>query len=69
MRPRLRDLNDPTFLRLLEATFPDGNVTPDDRDYDKRATPRTDAEAAEEYRLAVARRVLRLWWGWKAAQN
>jgi hypothetical protein len=61
-------LRDPDFLEQLRAAFPDGRILPDEEDFDLEINPQTDSECAEEYRLAQAKRVTRLWREWKAGQ-
>jgi hypothetical protein len=65
----LDDLNDPKFLEYVRGCFPDGLVEPDKQDLDPHAVARTDEEAAELYREAQTRQLMRMWEQWKAGQN
>jgi hypothetical protein len=60
-------LHDPAFLAYVRERFPGGPVKPDPEDYDREAPANTHAEWAEEYRLAQARKLLRMWADWKAS--
>lgn len=64
-----KDLEDPAFLKFLEGKSPGGPIEPEWQDFDATANPRTEAEQAEQYRLAQARRLIRLYQEWKAGQN
>jgi hypothetical protein len=64
-----KDLEDPEFLRFVKGRFPGGKVVPDDEDWDPDAIARTDEEAAHQYRLAQARKLMRMYAGWKASLN
>jgi hypothetical protein len=63
------DLGDPAFIVYLDTLFPDRKIKPDPEDFDLNANPKTVAEQASEYRSAVARKIIRLYGQWKAAQN
>jgi hypothetical protein len=65
----MKDLEDPAFLKFVGERFPGGRVEPDDEDYDPDAIARTDEEAAHQYRLARARKLMRMYAGWKASLN
>jgi hypothetical protein len=69
----VKDLEDPAFLRYARNTpgvFDEkGHVIPQDQDYDLSAKPTTIQEQANQYRLACARRLIRLWREWKAQQS
>jgi hypothetical protein len=62
-------LNDPEFIKWVRHKFPHGTIEPEDQDIDKSAKPVTDAHMANEYRLAIARRLIRLYAEWKIEQN
>jgi len=63
------ELEDPAFLSYLHEKYPDSPIKPEKEDYDPSASPRTVAEEAHEYRLAQARRLLRIHQEWKQSQN
>ena len=65
---RISELEDPQFCRWLESQF-SGPIKPDARDFDVSAKAHTEAERAKLYRLAQARKVMRLYRAWKASQN
>jgi hypothetical protein len=69
MEPTLKDLKDPEFMEYLIAAFPDGKILPDDRDFGHEFDLQTEAECIEEYQLAQARRVMRLWQEWKVRRK
>jgi hypothetical protein len=64
----LDQLEDPEFMRWLNKRFP-GPQKPDEEDCDRSVHAATTAEKAHQYRLAQARKLMRLWGAWKAAQN
>src|SRR5262249_39929861 len=66
---KMADPYEPAFLAYLEAETGGKPVKPDDEDFDLKARPVTEAEQAHEYRLAQARKILRLHKEWKANQN
>jgi hypothetical protein len=65
----LSDLANLDFVKYLRRQFPDDRVRPDDQDFDLSAEVTTDEQASEQYRLADARKVIRMYREWKAAQN
>jgi hypothetical protein len=65
----LSDLANLDFVKYLRREFPDDRVRPDDQDFDLSAEVTTDEQASEQYRLADARKVIRMYREWKAAQN
>ena len=67
-KPKIPTLSDPKFLDYLVKTFPKG-IVPDKTDFDSEAWEAMEAEQAEKYRLAQARRLLRLFDEWKAKQK
>jgi hypothetical protein len=64
----LDQLDDPEFMRWVDAHFP-GQLKPDEEDFDWSAHAVTTAERGNQYRLAQARKLMRLWGAWKALQN
>lgn len=63
---------DSAFLAYVrQQNGPNGGLVPDQEDYDQDALRRvsSDKEAAEQYRLAQSRKLLRMWREWKASQN
>ena len=69
LRPEhVEDLHNPRFLAYLKkrASFP---IKPDAQDYDWMIAAKTEAEQAQQYRLAQARKMLRLYGEWKAGLN
>ena len=66
---RFSDIENPEFVEYVVRQFPDDHVLPDDRDFDRSVNVSTDVQAAIQYRLAQARKVLRMYRAWKAAQN
>jgi hypothetical protein len=68
----VKDLVNPEFLAWLDRVKGGpGPIRPDKQDYDPSADPEsmTDAQAAQQYRLACARKLMRLWEEWKASSN
>jgi hypothetical protein len=66
----LKKLADPAFLEHLETrTGGRKPITPDAEDLDEAARADTIEEQANQYRLAQARKMLRMYTEWKAAQN
>ena len=63
------DLTDPKFLADLEQRGQGRPVEPDGQDFDQKVRPFTVAEQAEEYQLAHARKMIRLFREWKRDQN
>jgi hypothetical protein len=66
---RVSDLANLDFLKHLRRQFPDDHVLPDDRDFEPLEFPVTDEHAKSQYRRAQARKVIRMYCEWKAAQN
>jgi hypothetical protein len=64
--PTPKDLEDPDFLRHVEERSGGEKIEPDPQDFDMNAPVRTNAEAAEQYRLAQASKLIRLWREWRA---
>jgi hypothetical protein len=64
----VEDLHDPDFLAYLKkrAGFP---IKPDAQDVDWLISAETEAEQAHQYRLAQARKMLRVYGEWKAGLN
>jgi hypothetical protein len=64
----MKELADPAFQDWVKTR--DGwPVTPEKQDIDTSTPADSDAEAAHQYRLAQARKVVRLFREWKAQQN
>jgi len=63
----IEGLQEPAFLRYIDQQVA-APIEPDDEDLDKSANPTTVKEQANEYRLAQARKLLRLYRQWKATQ-
>jgi hypothetical protein len=63
------DIENPEFVEHVVREFPDVRVLPDDRDFDRSVNVSTDVQATEQYKLAQARKVVRTYRAWKAAQN
>jgi hypothetical protein len=62
--------SDPAFLEHLETQMGGRKpITPDAEDLDEAARADTIEEQANQYRLAQARKMLRMYSEWKAAQN
>jgi hypothetical protein len=66
---RFSDIENPEFVEHVVREFPDDRVLPDDRDFDRSVNVSTDVQATEQYKLAQARKVVRMYRAWKAAQN
>ena len=66
---RFSDVTNPEFVEHVVREFPDDRVLPDDRDFDRSVNVSTDVQATEQYELAQARKVVRMYRGWKVAQN
>ena len=66
---RFSDIETPEFVEHVVREFPDDCVLPDDRDFDRSVIVSTDVQATEQYELAQARKVVRMYRAWKAAQN
>jgi hypothetical protein len=69
LEPTLDDLADPRFLEWLASRIGGKPIQPDRQDHDLNAHAVTDEEGANQYRLARARKLLRLWKEWKAEAN
>jgi hypothetical protein len=65
---KMKDLEDPAFLEHVRQQFP-GPVRPDDEDYDMTARPQTTEEEADQYWVAQARKLMRMYREWKAGKN
>ncbi len=65
--PSIKDLDNPAFWQWVHVTY--GEITPDERDYLpedlERAPLMSVAEHAHRYRLALARKIIRLCGEWK----
>ena len=66
-REALAALDDPAFARWLQTRLGGSHLHPDEQDIDPAAQPSTSAEASEFWRLAEARKLVRLYQEWKAA--
>ncbi len=62
------ELSDPRFLAYLTGKYR-GTIEPKAEDFDSIARPRTEAEKAEQYRLAQAAAILRIHRDWKSIQK
>jgi hypothetical protein len=62
------DLTDPDFLKWVTQHH-GSPVEPDGPNFDRAAQPRTEKEQGHQYRLAQARKLMRLWGDWKATTN
>jgi hypothetical protein len=65
----IRDLENPAFLEYLRQQGIVGRINPDSEDFDWSAPAQTNKERAEQYRLAQARRLIRMYRDWKAKGN
>ena len=63
------DIENPGFVEHVLREFPDDRVLPDDQDFDVSVNVSTDIQIVEQYKLAQARNVVRMYREWKAAQN
>ena len=63
--PTLEELCSREFNDYVMARFP-GMIEPDAEDFDQTIRAETEREQANEYRLAVARKMIRLCREWKA---
>jgi hypothetical protein len=66
LEPAPGELAEPAFLKYISGLFPDGIVYPDDQDFDKNAKARAEGEMAFHFRLAQARKLVRVWRRWQA---
>lgn len=64
--PTKSEMHDPVFLEWLARWKP---IVPDEQDLDWAGAPVLDAEYAQYYRWAQARKILRLWQVWKEARE
>jgi hypothetical protein len=66
MAESVADLNDPEFLKYLRSRFPN-KIEPDEQDYGATLDSSvSEIEMAQDYQIAQANRLLRLWREWKA---
>jgi hypothetical protein len=65
----LNDMHDWAFLKHVRQLFPDGSVVPDDVDMAPLTPKLVGQEAAEEYRLWQANKLMRIYREWKLGQN
>jgi hypothetical protein len=63
------DIENSEFVEHVLREFPDDRVLPDDRDFDLSVKVSTDVQIVEQYKLAQARKVVRMYRAWKATQN
>jgi hypothetical protein len=61
-------LTNPLFVAHIKRNHP-FPFKPDDMDFDGSVTATTDEERREQYRLAQARKLMRLYRAWKQEQN
>lgn len=66
---KMKDLEDPAFVRHLQDSVHGGKIEPDNEDFDPLAPCGTKEEAAAAYRVAQAKKLMRMWGEWKAKQN
>jgi hypothetical protein len=64
----IEDQHDPEFLTWLRANE-QKPIRPDREDYDRTADLCRETEHAREYRLAQARKLLRLYRVWRAERS
>jgi hypothetical protein len=62
------DLTDPLFVAHVKRHHP-FPFKPDDMDFDGSVTATTDVARREQYHLAQARKLMRLYRAWKQEQN
>jgi hypothetical protein len=60
----IEQLENPHFQRWLRGNHGSQPIKPDDEDYDWDTQAESEAERAEQYRLAQARKLKRLWHQW-----
>jgi hypothetical protein len=64
------ELFTPEFVKYLKSKAgPNGWIEPEKKDFDSSKRPHTGAEQVDEYRLAQARRIIRLHNEWQAMRN
>jgi hypothetical protein len=64
------DLKNPMFIAWLADQLQDDTLEPDAQDFEKPLTPAiTSKEYAGLYRLALSRKLVRMYAVWKASQN
>jgi hypothetical protein len=64
-----KELENPEFLAWLAKRVPSMPIEPDPEDFDKSASLITMQQQAEQYRLAQARKLIRLYAEWEAGKN
>jgi hypothetical protein len=62
-------IDDPDFLEHMRMQFANGQIVPDDEDFDLSADVSTRSRAKKAYRKAKGRKLLRTYRDWKAAGN
>ena len=62
----ITDLTDPKFLGWIDKVH-GGRIEPDPQDFDHSADARLLHQQAEQYRLAQARKLMRLYKEWNAS--
>jgi hypothetical protein len=66
----MEDLENPVFLAWLRGQSEGGKIEPDDQDYDFTIMrPVTRKEADKLYRLALSKKLMRMYGIWKSGQN
>jgi hypothetical protein len=65
----LKDIENPRFLAWIEAREGRFPIQPDPQDLDESVVAETEEEQAHQWRLAQARKMLRLYRVWKADQE
>lgn len=65
----MKELEDIKFLAYLEEQCRGSRIEPDEQDFDATVHASTETEAAEQYQLAAARKIMRSYREWKAGQN
>jgi hypothetical protein len=63
------DLKDPKFVAWLICELQGDALEPDDEDFEEPHVLTPDKEADELYRLAITRKLVRMYAKWKASQN
>jgi hypothetical protein len=63
------ELSNPAFIMHVRREFSNKYILPDEQDFDASADVSTSMQAKAEYRKAQARKLVRLYRSWKAAQN
>jgi hypothetical protein len=68
--PSNSDLKNPLFIAWLADQLRDDTLEPDVQDYERPHVQATkEKETANLYRLAISRKLLRMYATWKASQN